>query len=1063
MAQDDDPPITLEEAPQRPRRGRRRRALVVIAALVALVLAGVWLTRERIAGSVIAGQLDTYGLPATYRIESIGAHRQVLTNVVIGDPAHPDLTVERIETELAPTLGAPVIGKVTLVRPRLYGRYRQGKLSFGSLDKVLFGGESKQPFRMPDMNLVVIDGRGLIDSDFGPLGVKLEGRGGLRGGFAGTLAAIAPRIAAQGCEAERATLYGSVKISGEKPRFTGPLRLANLRCADPRLALADSGVRLDATFDQALDGVEGTVGLRGGAMTYGESAMGRADGQVRFTWRKQMLTARYDLAGKDLADPRAAAAAIRATGVWRGGGGRVELEGEIGGEGIRLGRGIDAALAQAQRSGEGTLAAPLLAQVRSALTREARGSRLAASHMLRRTGRAMNLVVPQAALRGGSGATLLSLSRFQLTTEGEGPPRLSGNFATGGAGLPQVAGRLERQAGGRLITRMTMADYRAGDARVALPGLTLVQNADGALGFAGEARLSGALPGGRADNLVLPLEGNWTPGRGLAAWRRCATLRFDRLALADLAFDRRSLSLCPPAGGAIVAIDGRGARIAAGAPALDLAGRLGASPIRIRSGPVGFAWPGALAARALDVELGPAATASRFRIANLSARIGRDVAGSFSGSDIRLAAVPLDLLDAGGAWRYADGRLNLTGASFRLEDRELDDRFQPLIAQDGELALADNRITATATLREPASRREVLRTTIRHDLGTGRGDADVAVSGIVFDEKMQPDTLSRLALGVIANARGSVKGRGRIDWTPEKVTSSGSFSTEALDFAAAFGPVKGASGTIRFTDLLGMVTAPDQQIKVASINPGIEVNDGVVTFDLRQDALEGKVGPPYQLLLAVKGGSWPFLDGRLTLLPVDMRMGVAEERRYTLVIEGINAARFVERMEIANLSATGTFDGTLPLVFDQNGGRIEGGRLTSRPPGGNVSYVGALSYKDLSTMANFAFDALKSLDYRNMEVAMNGPLEGEIVTRVQFAGIRQGATASRNMLTDRIAKLPIRFNVNLRAPFFQLASSFRSFYDPSYVRDPRTLGLLGPDGKPVSASGIQPPESVKLP
>ena len=84
-----------------------------------------------------------------------------------------------------------------------------------------------------------------------------------------------------------------------------------------------------------------------------------------------------------------------------------------------------------------------------------------------------------------------------------------------------------------------------------------------------------------------------------------------------------------------------------------------------------------------------------------------------------------------------------------------------------------------------------------------------------------------------------------------------------------------------------------------------------------------------------------------------------------LVIEGLNAARFVERMDLANISATGTFDGAMPLVFDENGGRIEGGSLMSRPPGGNVSYVGALTYKDLSTMANFAFDALNSIDYRD--------------------------------------------------------------------------------------------------
>ena len=125
-------------------------------------------------------------------------------------------------------------------------------------------------------------------------------------------------------------------------------------------------------------------------------------------------------------------------------------------------------------------------------------------------------------------------------------------------------------------------------------------------------------------------------------------------------------------------------------------------------------------------------------------------------------------------------------------------------------------------LREPASDREVVRTHIVHDLARGQGSADLAVAALVFDKQVQPDTLTRLALGVIANAVGTVRGTGHIDWSPQGLTSSGRFATDGLDFAAVFGPVKGASGTIAFTDLLGLVTAPDQTLRIASVNPGVE-------------------------------------------------------------------------------------------------------------------------------------------------------------------------------------------------------------------------------------------------
>lgn len=117
-------------------------------------------------------------------------------------------------------------------------------------------------------------------------------------------------------------------------------------------------------------------------------------------------------------------------------------------------------------------------------------------------------------------------------------------------------------------------------------------------------------------------------------------------------------------------------------------------------------------------------------------------------------------------------------------------------------------------------------------------------------------------------------------------------------------------------------------------------------------------------------------------------------------------------------------------------------------------------------MANFAFDTLKSLDYRELTIGMDGAIAGEIVTRAQLKGVRQGDGARRSFLTRSVANLPIQFNVNLRAPFFQIISSFKAFYDPSYLRDPMSLGLLGKDGKPQAVPPnpvIQPSESETKP
>lgn len=1035
-----------------PRKRRWPKILLGFAGVLGVAILYAWITREDIADNIIASQLESMEIPATYEIESIGPGDQVLRNIVVGDPKRPDATIERAEVSIRYRLGFPRIGQVRLVRPKVYGSYRNGKFSFGSLDPLIFAKPEESSQGLPDMNLALVDGRGLLETDYGPVGIKADGKGNLRGGFAGILAVNAPHLAADGCELSRATLFGKLSVERARPRLSGPLRAALLSCPQERLMARNAAVDLDLRGDADLAGLDAKFDWANGAAGLGDTALSGFNGEGDASWRNGNLALSYDVAVRGVETSQIAAALLTGKGSLRGRAGmtRLDWEGDWEANGVHVGSGFDSTLRGIQNASEGTLIAPMAERIRIGLAREGRGSRLVAQTTFRKTPDGLSLMVPQASLRGGSGATLLSLSRFMAASGSKGPMRLSGNFVTGGLGLPQITGRIEQESEAGTQLSLAMAEYRAGGGSLAVPDMQLVLRPDGALGFAGRAEASGALPGGSAKGLVVPISGSWSAAQGLAVWRDCTEMRFDRLALAGLALERRGLTLCPPRGGPILLSNAAGTRIAAGSPGLDVVGHLGESPIRIRSGPIGFAVPGVMNARNLDVVLGPQETATRFRLSNLDARIGKDVAGRFTGADFRLYQVPLDILDAVGDWRFASGRLSLSNASLRVEDREALDRFNPLIAKGASLDLFDNVITAHALLQEPKSGRDVTRLAIRHDLGSGTGRADLAVDSLVFDNGMQPDTLTGLALGVIANAKGTVTGEGRIDWDQSAVKSGGRFSTKGLDFAAAFGPVKGASGTVVFTDLLNLVTAPGQRIKVASINPGIEVLNGELVFALRPGNI-----------LAIDSGTWPFMGGTLVMQPASLPMGAAETRRFVLEITGLDAGQFVDHMELANISATGTFDGTLPLVFDKDGGHLQGGMLTSRAPGGNVAYVGELSYKDLSAMANFAFDALRSLNYNHMTIAMDGDLTGDFVTRVRFDGVKQGGGTKQNFLTKQVAKLPVRFNVNVHAPFYKLITTFKSMYDPAFVRDPRELGLVDQHGRPVAPGTSRSLSSVK--
>ncbi|MET0180627.1 MAG: C4-dicarboxylate ABC transporter, partial [Novosphingobium sp.] len=270
MADTGDHPTVLDSAPpdetplaHRRRLGRLWRVLLIFAAFVAVALAIVWTQRERIADNVIARELRGRGIPATYKVERIGGRLQVLRDIVVGDPNRPDLTVERAEVRIAYRLGFPTIGRVSLVRARLYGTYRGGTLSFGRLDPLIFTG-AKKAFALPKLDLRLVDGRALIETDYGRLGLKAQGQGKLNDGFAGMLAVAAPELAGFGCAAQRSTFYGTIRIRREQPRLSGPLRLGRLGCPQHGLALEQAVLRVDTTFDKDIRGADGAAGLVSG-------------------------------------------------------------------------------------------------------------------------------------------------------------------------------------------------------------------------------------------------------------------------------------------------------------------------------------------------------------------------------------------------------------------------------------------------------------------------------------------------------------------------------------------------------------------------------------------------------------------------------------------------------------------------------------------------------------------------------------------------------------------------------------------------------------------------------
>lgn len=1033
--------------------GAARWALAIAVLLLVLLLA-LWSQRKQIAGGFIDRSLRDRGVASRYRIADLGFSRQRLVDVVIGDPQRPDLVADWVEVTTQVGLAGARVTGLRAGSVRVRGRLADGRLNLGALDRLLPG--SSGPFQLPAIDVDVIDGRMRLETPAGVVGVKLAGRGRLNDGFVGRAALIADRLELGDCRVERVAATLSVSVTETQPHLRGPIRASRGGCAGVMIDGASAVV--DTLFNHRLDRWRGDARLAVAGIAHPEVGARSLTGTIDFDGSARKTTGTIDVHSASFRTSVASGGTAHIDGRYRLGGGIVSIDGNAAVTDAALARRWQAAIAGFGGSGAETPLAPLARAAVRATAAAARNFSAASALTFDSDARGYRLALSRTDITARNGARVTLNRGAGVEVDSTTGLRLNGLLAITGGGLPEAAIRLaQRSPGGAVTGTGLVRPYAAGGARIALDAVDFTATPGGATRLSTRVALSGPLGDGRIDNAVLPIEAYWDGGRRLRVNPDCAPLAFYRLALAGLVLDRARLGLCP-IGGALLTIDGGRVTGGVAVASPDLAGRLGNAPVTLAAAEVRYATAAGLAARDIRVRLGEADHVSRLDVATLSGNlVAGGIDGRFAGGAGQLAKVPLLLSAASGGWRLVDSRLAIEGG-LTVADADAAPRFNPLAARDVLLSLVDNRIAATGVLVEPAQGVKISDVTIAHDLGTGLGRADLVVPGIAFNEGFQPDRLTRFTYGIIADVVGRVSGDGHIRWDRDGVTSDGVFRTVNTDLAAAFGPVTGLSGEIRFTDLLALESAPGQVATVAVINPGVPVREGV----FRYQALAGE-------RIAVESARWPFAGGELTLEPATLDFGEGGERQLTFRVAGVDAGQFLQQFDFKNLDATGTFDGVLPMRFDQHGGRIDDGRLKVREAGGGtIAYVGEISQKDVGFWGNIAFQALKSLRYRNLDIMMNGPLDGEMITEVRFAGVSQGSGAKSNFLVRRLQRLPLIFNVRIQAPFRQLIDSAQSYYDPRRLIERNLPALIKAQDDALKAKAsqstpVQPPESEPMP
>lgn len=1027
------------------RRGFTGRYIFgAVLVLLLLLLAYAWWKRIDIADSVVRDYLEDNGVRATYEIEDIGFRTQRIRNVVLGDPAKPDLTAKKIEIELAIGFGAPKLKEIRANGVRLKGRFADGKLYLGELDK-LRDMESKEPITLPDLNLQLSDAVLSLATPWGGVGIAAQGKGNLRNRFDGKLVARSQQMAGGGCSVSRLRYDGAIRIRNVRPELIGPLAAASAKCDAQKLALDAPEIDGKMQFTEGFDHWIGDVGFKARSAQSGKR---RADGVAgKLAFNGDQKRTGYNLALSQAALRMPEVVMRRLAGDAEGSfslsdaGLALTARGDARMTGTSLPQSMLPSMDQLVSGTKSTPVGPVVARLDPALRRAIRSFDGTVSFDLATAPAGSKVSVDRLFVRSDSDVILRQQAPFALTNGRLGDPVA---FTMTGGDLPTGKVLLRQQGSGWAGT-LNLQPYSAPGGSISIPTLAFEGGGRRPWRFTGQATLTGPLLGGTVTGLSLPIDGLFS-GSSFTMNSACTNVRYGGLVTGSLRLPAGTLRACPQRG-SVLQVAGGETRFALTIPTLAVAGTLGSSLLKASGSSFTFDLDSGFGANDVAVDLGGGDSVSKFTVARLDGMLeGPGVRGTISGGAGQIGNVPLLISEAAGSWSWQGDVLGLDSALF-VSDAEQVDRFNPLKVPDMQVRLSNNEISAIGNLFEPESGVKVADAQIMHNLGNSSGNALLSVDGLQFNDGLQPEKLTPLTLGHIAAVKGLLSGDGRIEWDGQGVRSAGHFTVLNTDLAAAFGPVEGLETELRFSDLLGMVTEPGQIARVRSLNPGVPAYEGVIRYQLLPDQK-----------VRIEEGRWPFYGGELILEPTVLDFDVEAERKLTFRLIGLDAEKFLAGYDLQNLQVSGVFDGTLPMVFNQEGGRIVGGSLVSRAGGGELSYLGELTYEDMGVFANFAFQALRSIQFKEMRIGVEGKLDGEIITDVAFDGLQQGSLAKQNFITKQLAKIPIKFNVRIEAEFLQLIGSIRGIYDADYALQ-QGKSLI--EGQKETVPGERPPSGGK--
>jgi|GEM_PF-630152 len=445
---------------------------------------------------------------------------------------------------------------------------------------------------------------------------------------------------------------------------------------------------------------------------------------------------------------------------------------------------------------------------------------------------------------------------------------------------------------------------------------------------------------------------------------------------------------------------------------------------------------------------------------------------------VNVAQARLEGVDAsfvGGGRGFDTAQVKVTGG--RVVEASTEGKRFETIAATGEVDLARGQWTGGLD-GKTLDGRPLGRVTIRHDVASGRGQADIDATRLVFAKGgLQPLGLTPLA-AIARDAEGPVVFTGRFNWADEVLTSQGKVSTPGLDFRSPLGQVHRLKGEIVFDSLAPLTSPPGQVLTVDSVDAIVPIQSVRASLALGAEALR------------LEGATFEASKGRITLEPLDLALDGKGATKGVVDIAGLDLGQLVAGSSLADkVAVEATIDGRLPFEMDQAGFRFVDGKIYATGPGrlsiartaltgvqagqGGVDPNDPLTVKKdapVNAIQDFAYQAMENLRFDTLEAGVSSTDKGRLGVLFHIKGehdpkvpekakiglmeLLNGSAFNRRIPLP--AKTPVDLTLDTSLNFDELLAAWKRGWQESAPEAPVPVPVPTPVPEPAPGPAPEP-------